>query len=128
MEEVLKVLRSGTLWVGTVDGGRPAVRPFGAAIDFEGALYLFTANTKAVYRQIMANPRVEIAVMLNESRWARVRAEAYTEANDEVVAAFLDDDPNLATGYTVGDGIGTPLRLEKIEVVIYNEGEIVEKY
>lgn len=52
---------AGTFYIATDDGGQPRVRPFGAVMDHEGRVYLCTNNTKAVFRQLVANPRVEIA-------------------------------------------------------------------
>lgn len=118
MDKILNILRSGILWVGTVNDTKPAVRPFGAAIEFNEKIYLFTANDKDVYKQIVSNPNIEIGVMLDDDHWARIRARAFPEGDDKIVDAFLKDDPELEAEYAVGDGKATPIRLEDIEVIL----------
>ena len=61
MEQVAKFLKEAdTYYLATVEGDQPRVRPFGTAHIFEGKLYIQTGKSKAVSKQIHANPKVEI--------------------------------------------------------------------
>ena len=70
MNEVLKFLQDcGTFFIATVDGDKPEVRPFGAAIEYEGKICLITNKQKAVYKEIMANPNVAITAATELTDW-----------------------------------------------------------
>ena len=61
MEQVAKFLKEAdTYYLATVEGDQPRVRPFGTAHIFEGKLYIQTGKSKAVSKQIHANPKEEI--------------------------------------------------------------------
>ena len=90
MKEVLEFLqKAGTFYVATVDGDQPRVRPFGAVCEFEGKLYLVTNNTKDVYRQMLANPKIEISGMA-DNKWIRLSAEVVRDDRREARKAMLD--------------------------------------
>ena len=60
MEQVAKFLKEAdTYYLATVEGDQPRVRPFGTAHIFEGKLYIQTGKSKAVSKQIHANPKVD---------------------------------------------------------------------
>lgn len=107
MENVRKVCellkQCGAYFLATEDGSRPRVRPFGTANLFEGRLYLQTGKVKNVYRQMKANPKIEICGMLGD-RWIRVEATAVED--DRVVArqSMLDAYPSLQGMYKADDG------------------------
>lgn len=55
MSKVFDLLKEyGVFYVATVNNGLPAVRPFGAVMEYNGELYLATANFKDVYKQLKA--------------------------------------------------------------------------
>lgn len=62
MKEVCEFLKKcGVYYLATMDGDQPRVRPFGTAHIFENKLYIQTGKSKDVFKQIMANPNVEIS-------------------------------------------------------------------
>lgn len=68
MEQVAKFLKEAdTYYLATVEGDQPRVRPFGTAHIFEGKLYIQTGKSKAVSKQIHANPKVEICAFKGEN-------------------------------------------------------------
>ena len=75
----------------------PFGRPFGAIMDFEDQLYISTAKTKNVYKQLINNPKVQIvAIKENSRKWIRVSALA-SECNDLKIKKFmLEKNPNVA--------------------------------
>ena len=63
MDEVLKFLTDNKVfYLATVNGDAPALRPFGFAMKYDNKLYFCTANTKNVYKQLKANPKITGAI------------------------------------------------------------------
>lgn len=110
-EVVLEFLdKSGTYFLATIgEDGKPAVRPFGAHFLEDDRIYLVTANDKAVYRELKADPRLQIcACHPNGSKWMRITAEAeFHEGEDAeaLQAKMLEAKPPLKKMYAVGDGL-----------------------
>lgn len=64
-------------YVLTVDGDRPAGRPFGAVMEYEGKLYFSTATTKDVCRQLKEHPNIQILALKPGTRdWLRLNGKA----------------------------------------------------
>ena len=49
-----------TCYVATVDGDQPRVRAFGMWFADKDGFFFSTSKTKSVYRQLIANPKVEL--------------------------------------------------------------------
>lgn len=95
------------------EGARPRVRPFGALALWDGAIYIQTGNFKPVYRQISANPRIEIcALKPSGSEWIRIEATAVPDTRREAMTAVLDANPSLRSMYDEDDGRTAVFRLE----------------
>lgn len=104
MERVCEFLKkAGTYYLATADGDRPRVRPFGTAHIFEGKLYIQTGKAKAVSRQIISNPHVEICAF-NGGKWIRVSGELVEDDRAEAKKSMLDAYPNLRSMYDENDG------------------------
>ena len=104
MKKALELLREcGVFYIATMDGDQPRVRPFGAACIFDGKLYITTGNKKAVYAQMMANPKIEISGMAGQ-KWIRLTAEVVRDERREAKTAMLDENIVLRTMYSEDDG------------------------
>jgi len=114
---------AGTFYVATVEGDQPHVRPFGAVIDYAGKAYFCTNNRKNVFRQLMANPRVEISACKPDGTWIRITGRAVFDPSDEVRAAMLAAKPGLRNIYAVGDGLFEVFYLEGATATIYARGQ-----
>lgn len=105
MEEVLKFLKDvSTFYLATIDGDQPRVRPFGAVTAYEGRLYLITSNQKDVFRQLQANPKLELCGMDQKGNWLRVEATTVEDSDRNVKRAMLEEYPDLKNLYSVDDG------------------------
>ena len=106
MNEILKFLKDcGTFYLATAEeNGQPRVRPFGAVCAFDGKLYLITANTKDVYKQLVANPKAEISGMAGD-KWLRLTAELIRDERREAKVAMLEENPSLNGMYSPDDGV-----------------------
>lgn len=106
MEEVLQFLNEvQTFYIATTEGDQPRVRPFGATTVFENKLYFVTSNTKDVFKQIIANPKIEICGMNTKYQWLRVKAAAVIDPSREAKAKMLNDCPVLQQMYKLDDGL-----------------------
>ena len=94
-----------TFYVATDDHGQPRVRPFGAVMDYQGRVYLCTNNTKAVFRQLVADPRIEIAACAPGGDCIRITGRAVVDDSDAARAVMLDAHPGLRRTYSEGDGL-----------------------
>ena len=107
MNDILQFLRDNpTFYIATMDGDQPRVRPFGAITEFEGKLYLVTANNKNVYKQLKANPKFELSITAaNGMDWIRIEAKAEFDSRKEVKVKMLADNSNLEGLYSPDDNI-----------------------
>jgi uncharacterized pyridoxamine 5'-phosphate oxidase family protein len=118
MNKALQFLqKAGTFYLATVDGDQPRVRPFGAVCEFEGKLYIVTNNEKDCYKQMIANPKVEISGMA-EGKWIRLSAEAVRDDRREARHAMLEANASLRNMYNEDDGRVEVLYLKNATVSI----------
>lgn len=105
MQEVYDFMKKcGVYSLATIDGDQPRVRIFGTLLDYEGKIYIQTGRSKDVYKQIVANPKVELAAYDGKTDWVRVACELVEDPRVEVEAALLDAYPELKAMYAAGDG------------------------
>ena len=104
MEKVVEFLKQAqTYYLATMEGDQPRVRPFGTVNVFEGKLYIQTGRAKAVSRQIMANPKVELCAF-KDGRWLRIAGTLVEDDRVEAKKAMLDAYPHLRSMYDENDG------------------------
>jgi len=106
MNEVLEFLTSNkTFYLATIDGDQARVRPFGAIMKYEDKLYFSTSNTKPIFDQLVANPKVEISTTSDKGEWIRLSGTAVVDSRREAKAAMLETMPSLKKMYTPDDGV-----------------------
>jgi len=105
MEEILKFLQdSKVFYLATVEGDQPRVRPMGFIMNYKNRLYFSTNNTKEMYKQMKANPKVEFSGMA-EGKWIRVWGEVAFDEERETKLKALEVGPALQRMYNADDGI-----------------------
>ena len=95
----------GIFFLATVDGEQPRVRPFGAVAEFEDKSYICTNSTKSCFKEMLANPKIEISAMYPGGEWLRLTAEVVRDDRREAKAAMLEQCPELRSMYNEDDGI-----------------------
>ncbi|WP_238916442.1 pyridoxamine 5'-phosphate oxidase family protein [Clostridium sp. YIM B02555] len=106
MNEVLEFLTTNpTFYIATIEEDQARVRPFGAVNEFEGKLYFGTNNTKPVFKQLVANPKVEISTVSPKGEWIRLSGTAVVDSRREAKASMLEALPSLKKMYNLDDGI-----------------------
>lgn len=121
MNKIVEELKkTKVFYVATIDHDQARVRPFSSCTEFEGALYICTNNTKDVYKQLIANPKIEICGMGNDGTWIRVNGTAVRDDRDEARRAMLEDPTGPSNLYTLGDGIFEVFKIENAVCTKYS--------
>ena len=130
MKEVMEFLKeAGVYYLATVEGNKPKVRPFGTIEIFEDKLYIQTGKKKAVYKQILDNPNVEICAF-KDGKWIRLSGELVPDDRVEAKKDMLDKNPNLRGMYNENDDNTIVLYFKNAKAVIssFTEGERVIEF
>ena len=80
---------AGVFFMATVDGDQPKLRPLGAFIEEDGRLIFGVGDFKAVYRQMTANPLVEIVACKPDGHWLRYTGRAVFETDEKYAAQMI---------------------------------------
>jgi uncharacterized pyridoxamine 5'-phosphate oxidase family protein len=115
MQEVYEFLKKcGVYYLATAEGDQPRVRPFGTQDIFEGKLYIQTGKSKAVSRQLQANPKAEICAFSN-GQWLRITGKLVRDDRVEAKRHMLDAHPDLKAMYSAED--------DNTEVLYFEDAE-----
>lgn len=114
-----------TFYIATMEDSQPRVRPFGAVAEFDGKTYIAMNNTKKVYQQIMANPKVEICAMVG-GNWFRMSGTLVRDNRNEARAEFLKQSP--IPMYTADDGIFEIFYFGEVHGKVESFGGPVEEF
>jgi uncharacterized pyridoxamine 5'-phosphate oxidase family protein len=107
-------------FLATLDGEQPRVRPLMAPVERGGRLWFCTANTKPLYRQLRANPRLEFSATSSEMITIRIQARAAFSEDREMKAYFLDNFPLVRQIYGSPDNpIFAVFSLEEVQGVTF---------
>lgn len=127
MNKAVELLRkSGIFYLATNNGDQPKVRPFGAVAEINGKLYIATTNNKNCFKQMIANPKVEIAGMINNEDWVRVCGVVKADTTTFTQTEFLKQTP--IPGYSVNDGTFELLYFEHGTVEVYLSSGKIESF
>jgi uncharacterized pyridoxamine 5'-phosphate oxidase family protein len=74
-------------------------------MDYEGKLSLCTNNKKDMWKQMKANPNIEICACLPDGKTLRVSGKAGFNGSAAARAKALEINPRLKTMYSVDDGV-----------------------
>lgn len=93
MNEVVEFLQQNPVQYLASNGrdGKPKCRPFMFCLSHDDKLWFCTNNKKEVYKDLMANPYVEISVSSPSFSWIRLNGKAVFENNLEVKKACLNN-------------------------------------
>lgn len=92
-------------FLATADGDQPKLRPLGAVIEEDGKLIFGVGDFKNVYRQLKANPLVEIAACKPDGHWLRYTGRVVFDTDPRYEAAGLEAMPSLKDIYNEKTGL-----------------------
>ncbi|MBR4459408.1 MAG: pyridoxamine 5'-phosphate oxidase family protein [Clostridia bacterium] len=82
----------------TTDGDQPKGRPFGFHLLLDGRIYFGCGTFKDVFKQLTANPRVEV-LAYNGEEFLRYDGAAKVVRDEKVMAAVREAAPQLMAMY-----------------------------
>lgn len=122
-EKIVEFLKNaGMYYIATVDGeGQPHVRIFTSRAVVDGKVYIQTNKTKDVFKQIIANPKVEICGF-SKGQWMRVTGELVHDDTVEARKKVLDAQPELRSAYHYdeNDGVCAVFYFKSAKAVTYS--------
>ena len=121
-----EVKKAGVFYIATSENDTPHVRPFGAIEEIDGKIYLVTGNTKAVFKQLSANPKVEFVGSYEDGSWLRVWGKVKQTNDIELKKKYLELRPTLQKIYKADDGVFEVLELETPTAEIHRGSEIIK--
>lgn len=118
---------AGMFFMATVDGDQPKLRPLGAHLEMDGKVIFGVGDFKNVYRQMTANPKVEIVACKQDGHWLRYTGRAVFEEDPKYGEAILDMIPDLRGIYNEETGFKMmTFHLEDataVDIAMMGEGE-----
>lgn len=101
LEDAVK--KSGCFYLVTVDGDKPACRPVTFHMLVDGTEYFGVGTFKDVYKQIEANPNVQV-VGCKGADWIRVSGTAVVDDNPALFDKAIETMPFLKNIYNEETG------------------------
>jgi uncharacterized pyridoxamine 5'-phosphate oxidase family protein len=95
---------TGVFFLATEDGNQPKIRPLGAHLEMDNKVLFGIGDFKDVYKQMQANPQVEIVACKQDGHWMRYTGTAVFETDYKYAEAMLDAMPNLRNIYNEETG------------------------
>lgn len=93
VEKVLEYLdKTGMFFVTTLDGGHPKCRPFSFKMEYDGKIYFGVGTFKECYRQLAANPNVEICASDGKGFLRYYGKAVFVDDKEILAAAFKSAD------------------------------------
>lgn len=112
----------------TVDGDKPKVRPLAFHVFANEKLYFGVGEFKDVYKQMLANPYVEIDAV-KEGEWLRYYGKAVFETDYAMADAILEERPALQKIYNDVSGLRFGIfHLEEATAEFRTKLDLIEKY
>ena len=104
VEKVIEYLdKAQIFYVNTVDGDKPKARPFSFKMEYEVKVYFGAGTFKDVYKQMQANPNVEICASTGQN-FLRYYGKAVFNPDPVVAAVALEAMPMLKNIYNEETG------------------------
>ena len=95
---------AGVFFLATADGSQPKLRPLGAHFEMDGKVLFGVGDFKDVYKQMVANPLVEISAAKPDGTWLRYTGKAVFDTDPKYAAAMLEALPQLKEIYNEKTG------------------------
>ena len=95
---------AGVFFLATAEGDQPRLRPLGAYLEMDGKVIFGVGNFKNVYKQLCANPKVELVACKQNGHWLRYTGKAVFESDPRYAAAMLEKLPQLKDIYNEKTG------------------------
>ena len=116
---------AGTFYLATVDGDQPKLRPLGLHFELNDKICFGVGKFKNVYKQLQANPKVELVACKPDGHWRRYTGKAVFDSEQEYIDKAFETMPSLRQIYTDTSIMGV-FHIEEataVEIPMMGEGE-----
>lgn len=128
IEKIDEILTNAEVfYLATVEGEKPKVRPLGFHLLDDGKIFFGVGTFKAVYKQMEANPNIEIAAWDGE-HFLRYYGEANLDKNEKIANKALELMPEIKEIYEANGWEMGVFYLDNATAEIRNMMEVEEKY
>ena len=117
---------TGVFFLATTDGAQPKLRPLGAFLEADGRIIFGVGDFKDVYKQLLANPLVEIAACKQDGHWLRYTGRAVFETDTKYADAMIE---SAGLGSIYNETTGNKLMAfhledaKAVDIAVMGEGE-----
>lgn len=84
------IKKCGIYYLATVENNKPRIRPFGTIDLFDNKIYFLTEKRKNVYKQMIANPKIEICAFDGDI-WLRLEATAVNDNSKTAKGHIIEE-------------------------------------
>lgn len=127
-EKIIDFLEaSGSFFFASTEEGLPKVRPFAFKMLYEGRFYFGMGTHKPSYRQVCANPYVELCALHPDGSFLRVSGKAVLDMREGTQAEMFRVSPNLRSLYNEENGrVQATFYLAEMQARICKDDEYTE--
>lgn len=120
MNEVVTFLQENPVqYLATIGrDGKAKCRPFMFCFEQDGKLWFCTNNTKEVYKDMLANPNIEVSVSSPSYAWIRLHGKVVFENNREIKKDCMNNPIVKGQYQTADNPIFEVFYLEDAQAVI----------
>ena len=84
--------QAGVFFMATISDNRPRLRPLGAFLEEDGKLIFGVGDFKNVYKEMQANPMVEIVACKPDGHWLRYSGKAVFESDYKYAEKMIKEN------------------------------------
>jgi uncharacterized pyridoxamine 5'-phosphate oxidase family protein len=93
------IKENSPFYLATIKDKTPKLRPMGFVMELGGKIYFAAGSHKQVYRQMVDNPSVEIAVAAKDGSWLRLSGVAVFDDSPGIFEKATEHFPPLKEMY-----------------------------
>jgi len=126
--EIFEIMKNKFIFMGTVEGDRPHVRPMKPYIDDENNIWLISHVETKKIKEIEANNRVELCTLGDENEVLRIAGQLEPEANfsrnviEDIKNKMFVSMPQLQEFFTGSEDPNIAIYHLRVSEIIFRHG------
>ncbi len=125
MEELRSFLEGRpALYMATVEGYLPRVRPINHYMLYKDRLYIAMGKHKEAYKQLLDNTNLELCIALTDDRFLRIQGTVNFDTSAEAYTQAFEQMPDLNESYAKDTGKRLALiYLDHMSAVLFDRSD-----